>query len=538
MARKPQSVQRTADQHLDGDDRVSGRLAEYQIDWVDYAGNRIGRFGGLFDRKAREYIGDAGHSRVVRMHPGQEAAARWFNDWLGEHLGIIERVGPPTFHTLCAGGRRGGKSHFITNAVAAYITAVPDAIGWLVAPADSFYEELIGYVEECWPRWWYESLGAPHWTFFHGNGSKLTMRSGYTPRKLKKGRADIVGLNEAQQLKEQSMATVAASVVDVGGVLLSAANPPDVGDEGTWVADFAAECDRGLRNHAKFFFLDPELNPEIDQTALRALAESMSEHEYRIQVRGEFLLPPDAVLHAWDKVENERPVPRAGVDITKAFTTKFEGREFDEFWSIDVQNYPWIAAVRWKVFLNPRFPGIVERGLIWGVDEVFMEQADEVVVAQNMLAMGADPERTLVIMDASCDWQQQARKEELQPVRYRGKGSMDIFRGEGFVWVVPPDRYMDANPEIIDRCRAANARIGAASGSRYIMVDPDRCPKTCASIRHWKVINGRPSRHSKHAHGGDAVTYMSWRFFPRRREEGTLVVTQLPNRTTPRTRGP
>lgn len=531
MPRRQQSLQHRAEEQRSAAVHASARFVDYQLDWNDLRGQRIARFGGRFDKRTREYVGDAPVSRVIQLHDGQLAAAHWFREWLAEHLGVVQRNGPPTYQALFAGGRRGGKTNFMSAAVCAYVTAVPDSKGWLVAPSDSFYEELIGYVEDTWPKWWYQSLGWPHWTFFLGNGSKLTLRSGFTPRKLKKGRADIIGVNEAQQIKEQSLATLSGSIVDVGGLVMSAANPPDVGDEGTWVADFAHECERGIRNHARYFFFNPRDNPFIEQEALEALRETMSEHEYRIQVLGEFLLPPDAVLYAWDRVSNEMPVPRIAVDVTDEFTRHFEGRGFADIVSVDVQNFPWISAVRWRAIRNPDYPNDITQAFLWGVGEVFEEQGDEVDVANELKAIGCDPERTLVICDASCDWQQQKRKEELQRAKYRGKGSMDIFRGEGFRWVVPPDRYMDANPDVADRCRAANARICTASGRRLVFLDPDKCDKTCGSIRHWKTVNGKPSRHSKYAHGGDAVSYCIWRFFPRRRKAGNLSAETVTKRT-------
>lgn len=123
-----------------------------------------------------------------------------------------------------------------------------------------------------------------------------------------------------------------------------------------------------------------------------------------------------------------------------------------------------------------------------------------------------------------------------QRVDFRGKGSMDMFRGAGFRHVVPPDNVMRKNPEIADRCRAANARIGTKKDSRYLFVDPKLCPKTCESLKLWRTMpNGLPSRTSRYAHAGDALTYAVWRFFPRRVETSKVEVQtfkrfQGPNR--------
>jgi hypothetical protein len=529
------SIDEIADRRLEEADQGRDRFAELQLDWINYAGERLVRFGGVWDKTLKDFVEgkDAAHSRVVRVHPGQEGFARWFDEWVGVHTGAIARTAPPVYSCLLAGGRRGGKSMIGVNAGCAYAVAVPDSITWIVSPSDSYYDEIVTYIEECLPRHWYQDLGKPHYTYFLGNGSKIILRSGFHAGKLKKGRADFVVINEGQQVEERSMGTVSAAIIDKGGLVLTCANPPDVGDDGTWVADMASECRRGLRKHARFFFFDPEMNPEIDQAALHAQKETMSEHEYAVQIKGEFRLPPDAVLHAWDQAQNEQPVPDIAIDVTADFTKAMEGRSYDDIVSVDVQSYPWIAAIRWRAYRNPALPNIVEQSLLWGIGEVFLDQGDEVDVSDELKTMGMVPDRTLVIVDASAEWQQANRSEELQRAQYKGKGSADMFRGEGFRFTVPPDRYMKANPDIADRCRAANARIATASGRRLVFVDPEKCPRTVAAVRSWKVVGGKPSRHSKFAHGGDALSYMIWRFFPRRRGSGKFD----PPAVVPRTRG-
>jgi hypothetical protein len=518
------SIQAEADRRLSEADRAVDRFVDLQLDWTDYDGRRIARFGGKWDRTERCYVGDADTSRVVKMHPGQIPAAEWFYDWLAQHSGAKPRDPHPIFHALFAGGRRGGKTTLAVDALVAYAVAIPESENWVVTVSDAFYDEPIDYIERSMPEFWYRSLGAPHWSFYLVNGSSIEMRSGYTPRKLKRGRADLVMINEAQQIKKQAMTTVEAATIDVGGLVISAANPPDVGDEGTWVAELAAEAGRGQRKHARYFFFDPEKNPEIDQVALKAKAESMSRREYRVQILGEFLLPPDAVLHEWDNGPdgNEMPVPELGVDVTEAFTARYEGRAARDIIGVDIQNFPWHAAVRLRVFDNPQFPGVLEQALMWGVGEVFLEKGDEGQLAEALKDHEfrgelIDPATALVVMDASGRWQQATRDTFKQKKEYKGRGSMDIFRRHGFLDVVPPDRYMKANPEVMDRVRAANARICTYSGRRLLFVDPLLCPETVASIRAWRTApTGLPSRRQNAAHAGDALTYVLWRFWPRR----------------------
>jgi len=355
------------------------------------------------------------------------------------------------------------------------------------------------------------------------------------------GRARLEG-SEAMVASDSVVdAFMSMGETDYRGALrsvMTAANPPDAGDKGMWVADLAAGAERGDRKHARYFFFDPLDNPHIDQAALAALAEKYDEHTFDVQVRGLFLLPPDTVLHSWDRKGNEQPMPAMG-DVTRAFTKHFEGREYDDIVGVDVQNYPWIAGVRMRAYRNPEAPGDITQSLLWCVGEVFLEAGDEVDFCEGLRSIGCHPDRTLVIADATCDYQQQQRDKNKQRPKYSGKGSMDMFRGEGFVHVVPPDDQMDRNPLIEERCRAANARIKTKGGKRFVFADPKRCEKTVTSIRQWRRgPNGGPSRKSKGAHAGDALSYVLWRFFPRRRQNDKVEIKTFKRfQGTTRTRG-
>ena len=526
-----QSIQRLAEERLDAAARASAASLDLQLDLLDERDDsKLARFGGLWNRHVKDYMPkDAVTSRRIRLHPGQLDAAEFFLDWLDGHLAGDVEPEDRIFDLAFTGGRRGGKSALAFTLAVAYALACPGSIVWIVTPSDAFFTEPMEYLESIMPREWYTSLGWPHWTYFLANGSSIQLHSGHTPRRLKQGRADFVVINEGQAVPSQSYTTLSASIVDQGGLVLTAANPPDVGDPGEWVADLVGGIESGEVIHGVHFFFDPLKNPHIDQAALAALAEKMDPHTFDVQVRGMYKLPPDAVLHTWDRLKNEMPVPdeKLGLDVTRAFTKHYEGRAYDDIIGGDVQTFPWIAAVRTRVYRNPKAPDDLSKALLWGVGESYIEQGDEIDTARDLKAQGVDPERTLMIMDASCDWQQQQRDQTKQRPEFRGAGSMDMMRGEGFKHVVPPDPDMRDNPSVVDRMRAANARIGPKVGEPLVFVDPRRCPKTVVGIRKWKTVKGKPARWSKHAHGGDAFTYIIWRFFPRRTERGNVDVQAI-----------
>lgn len=525
------SVDRVVHQRLSEAAHANARFCDLQVDLVDERDNRlIARLGGRWDRKRKEYVGDAPVSRVVRLHVGQLEFADWFaNKWLDAHLLGWPADEAPIYTALVAGGRRGGKTWLLTALSVAYACAVPNAIVWIVLPSDveGYGEEIMRYVETLMPRAWYTSLGAPHWRYDLPNGSTIRFLSGFSSGKLKKGTASLVFMNEAQQIAATSYNNVRASIADEGGLVIAAANPPDAGDKGTWVADVAASEETRSKPNARAFFVDPLLNPHIDHAALESLRDSMDEHEFDIQIRGMFLLPKNVVLHAWDRTQNERTRPDLG-NITERFTKRYEGRAFRHIVSIDVQKYPWMVATVAHAYANPDAPDDLDSALLWFDDEVFIENGDEVDIAVELKARGYKPEDTLVICDASGDYQQAERREQFQRPQYKGKGSWDMLRGEGYRHIVGPDPDMAKNPEVVERVRAANARIGTKSRKRYVFADPTRCPRLVGTIGRWRNVNGLPSRRSNDAHAGDTMTYLIWRFFPRRKAaSGTFSIKVL-----------
>lgn len=529
------SLDRIVDRRLSEADRASDRFSDLQVAYVDESNDRlIARVGGRWDKRAKIYIGDAPTERVIRLHPGQIDFAEWFlNTWLDAHLDGWPAGQTPIYTALVAGGRRGGKTREVCELTVGYAAAIENGVTWIITPSDveGYGEELRTYLERTMPASWYTSLGSPHWSYRLVNGHTIRMLSGFTPGKVKKGGASLVFMNEAQQIPKTTYDHVRASIADYHGLVIAAANPPDVGDKGTWIADVAAETINGVRPNAKAFFIDPLTNPHIDQQALLSLQDSMSEHEFDVQIRGKFLVPKDAVLHAWDRTHNEKRKPETA-DITREFTQHHEKHPYDHVVAIDVQNFPWIVAAVAHAYPNPFAPGNLDDALLWFTDEVFIEKGDEIDCALELKAKGYDPATTLLVCDASGDWQQAERKKEDQRPEYKGAGSFDMFRGAGYRHVVTPDPYMDANPRIDDRLRGANARIGTKSRRRFVYADPVLCPRLTRSISLWRNVNGRPSRHGKDAHAGDAITYLIWRFNPRRGYggDGTVTGTKRPSR--------
>lgn len=475
---------------------------------------------------------------MIEVHAAQIEAVKLFDRWMIDHLNggdpevlarvreIIERdvafdaeLGAllGVSELFLTGGRRSGKTVIMEGILSSYNIAVDGSMVWTVTPSEAYHSEPHDVLVELLPKAWYEYNGDPNYTFYLANGSQHVLRSGHTPGALKKGKAALVGVNEAQQVKAASYINARGATIDAGGFTICAANPPIEGDVGTWVLDAVTQIEKAERPAAEHFFCDPLDNPHIDLRKILALRSSMTLHQWETQIRGRMLQLPDHVLYTWDRGRNERAAPDFG-KITQEFLTAHEGdrARWKHLIVVDVQRFPWVATGIFDIYRDPRAPSDPKAGLLWMHDEVAMSAGDEVDVCNELKRRGIDGERSLVVMDASCEWQQLERDLIRQRPNYKGKGSMFIFRANGFPHVVPPDRDSKGNPDIFERIRATNATIRPADDVSGLFIDHRRCPNAAESARKWRMHKGKPSRSQQAAHFGDVVGYAVWRFFPRR----------------------
>jgi hypothetical protein len=517
----------------------------------DAKGNRTDEVllevGGRWDRRLEEYVGDADRVRVLSVHLGQLEPMRFFADWLRGHVagepaiaapspepGVEVRIQTPDgriYSAMLAGGVRSGKTWEGVLWCVAYAVACPGSIVWIVCPSDRRYEEVEDLLRVIMPLRWYSSLGAPWFRWKLANGSKIVLRSGHDPEALKVGDADFLLINEAQQQAEKVFAIARGRIAASGGLVVVAANPPDK-PIGTWVGDFATEAQAGMRQ-ARFFHVDPFDNPHIDHGPLLAMAAEFDEHTVDVEIRGKFLGAKNAVFYNWDRSHNERPpgtLPGFGVlpEITREFLLALEGAEFDRAVGVDMQRLPHMTSGELRIWENPlamRRPGSrewLDWALGWFTADVTIAAAEEADLCQSWLDLGWDPDRTLIIADASGKWQfgerDPTKVRELRE-QVRGRGSWDVFRRFGFVHVRNPDRNLEKNPDVIERVRAMQSRICTKAigpyGQRYLFADP-RLRELTKAIRLWPYLHGRPAASSQYAHRCDWASYLCQRFWPRR----------------------
>ncbi len=303
------STQQLVRSQLDAAVRRDERFLDLQIEFIRYkSGTPIVQYGGLWDRAAKDFVCRASRSMIFELHGAQVEAILLFDQWLDEHYrgpdpDVLARVRDIIEQNLAfdaelggllgiselflTGGRRSGKTFLMEAILCSYAVAVPDSIVWTVVPSEKFIEEPRKVIaDSILPSAWYEYNGSPRFTFYLVNGSQHVLLSGHKPSNLKKGKATLVGLNEAQQIRAESYRNARGATVDTGGFSICAANPPIAGDVGTWVLDAATAIEMNDRPAAEHVFVDPLLNPHVDPRKLLALKSSMTLHDWETQVRG------------------------------------------------------------------------------------------------------------------------------------------------------------------------------------------------------------------------------------------------------------
>jgi hypothetical protein len=512
------------------------------------------RAGGRWDRREDCYVAraEAGmQGAAVMIHPGQLSAVQWFALWLAAHAARRNKAGEPiapaafdamsdeekiahdarivgrlaeaeaitidtdpanAYAALFAGGRRAGKSWIAVALAISYAVDFPKSIIWLVSPTDTSDDELVRYVRERLPREWIDREAGDGWELC--NGSQILLLSAYEPESLKRGEAHLVVLNEGQRMKRRAYTLARGATIDCGGLVIVCANPPVEAGDQQWVYDFATDASNHQRQ-AIYLQFDARKNPHIDKAALYALAGELDERTAAVEVWGEFRAAVDAVAYNWVRLENELRVPTTIPDVTEIFMAMIEeGENILQVVGLDVQRIPYIGGPVYRFFGDP------DRRLVraWIVDEVVLEGGDEEDFCDELFAKGYGHEETLIICDATAEYQHSRRRTTDQPPpEWAGRGSWSLIRQKGYRRIVAPDRNLRRkNPPIQDRIRAFTSMINSKERGRRLFADPKLAAQSCKAIREWKTQRGSVHRTQYEAHLGDGISYVINRLFPRR----------------------
>lgn len=520
-------------------DPGGGAIVDMRID-VEFQDEIVLSVGGKWDRRLGDFDGEAETGITVYPHAGEMKAIMWFASWLAIHAG--RRDDPPApesddhlAHVTClddevysamlAGGRRGGKTWTGALFCALYAVMFPNAIVWIINPNDTKHDEVRRYMGELLaPEWIARQTLADGWELI--NGSALMLKSAYVgadPDAIKEGEVHLAWMNEGQKMVERVYIVARGAIADHSGLVLVCSNPPVEAKDQQWVGDFAADA-QAKRRASVYHHFNPLDNPHINRNALLTMKRELDDRSFRIEILGEFLGPEDAVAYNWVRTldGNERPVPELDdpywTDVTAEFLElEEEGEGLIDLVGLDVQVHPHIGGPVYRFFAPRDKAPTRDTVVVWGVDEVVVQGGDETHFCAELMHKDYDPDTTLIVCDATAEYQHSRRRQaDSPPPEWKGKGSFDIIRQEGYRHIVPPSRrFRRKNPDVIDRIRSFTSMIESATRRRRLFLDPDRCPMTCKSIREWPTVHGKPSRVHEAAHLGDAASYPLVRLFPR-----------------------
>lgn len=430
--------------------------------------------------------------------PAMEWIAMWFRAYFGgDPLEIA------IYSCMLLGGSRAGKTHLGVRVPVAFAVAVPNSRVWMVQEAGpEQVDEIEAELDDFIPKSWYRRRGNQ---YIFLNGSRLIIRSGHVPKALKRGRCDFAFLNEGQNVKELAHSMLRMRTSDTGGLVLTAANPPNDDPNGQWVANFAEQCKAGRRENAIVFRFDPRRNPHVNREQLEALKGETDPRTYRIEVLGEVLPPSNSSYHSFSQVENIGQQPDLG-DVTAEFAQRIGlGPGVEHLAGLDFQGTPFQFAAIAKAYANPLH---AMRPILHYIGEVVCEMGDEHDLSDGMYEWGLDPLSTVLVPDASGAW---------QDGKHSGEGnSFDILRSLDWRRIFKPDKKEKRNPPILERIKNDNRLFESEDGTRLVIIDPDACPVLFESVKKWRRKNGFPDKRSQWAHACDGMSYLNWRAYPRK----------------------
>jgi hypothetical protein len=497
-------------------------------EWIKSSDEELIRLGGCWDKRRKRWSTKRRVHQVcvVRVHRGQEAAARELAAWfaLRRQGGRGPQwVGWWRYWTLLLiGGRRGGKTHLAIIALVLFAVMEPKCRAWAISPTLERGDELEQGLRQLFPRRWYRyrggGAGKPS-QFRLPNGARILCLSGHKGSSLKAGRVDLAVYNEGQQMSKGGWLQLRGAIADKGGLVIVCANPPDT-PIGRWIEEV---YNRSLtrKNKVKSFPVVAKENPFVEHQALADIAVDADDPlVYRREVLGEFVPIGDVVHHAWSDENNWRDPDPSWIDITAEFTQEKLGQAFGFVVLMDFQLTPAMIGLPSKIFRDPKRP---EFEILAIVDEAIVDKANEYQLLDELEEMrcwsprgrldvtyrgwrvpqDTAPIHCSVVMDASGFYQDgEHSRDRTSELALRSRGWKHLYRPR-------PDGKLN-NPDLIDRSKVVNGRLHAD-----LLVVARHCPYTARAMRLWELRNGFPYKRSVHAHISDCIGYGAYRFWSR-----------------------
>lgn len=478
--------------------------------------------GGVWDALNNQWSLDSDGKRLPPQRPvvfdlreSQVPAFRTFAAWLAKW----RRKEPTAIDGLIAfGGRRSGKT--VMGLLGCLFAAVDvgrvdgtPLIAWLVSCNHPAREELDRELRALLQPGWavyreMAGVSSPAHTYTLLNGAQITHRTAEDPEALRVGRCDIALQNEAGKQTQLAFANIVNAMADKSGFWIGASNRPRR-SKANWIALLAKESKKlGPEASFPFFELDPKLNDAIDQgkrqrvlDTLRRLDPDDADEGALLEAGNYVYAPP------FDEMEHVKPLPQVGLaDLTREVTRKIAGVERDYIIGCDFQGRPAMVASVWKVVGK-----LPDQWHLWCVKSYFVEATDEEGLIDEIAGDGYSPENSLIISDASGQWQRGSHGPG--PVSFR------FFKDRRYV-IVGAQRKKGSSGLYSCNPRPKEAAVGRvvglltkkrANGYPALVVDPEALTMG-ESFAKCKAGRGRfgiiPV--GDHSHLTDTATYVTW----------------------------
>jgi hypothetical protein len=540
---------RFRDHLADLEAREAARFIDLAVAWeVRRTGETLAYFGGQWDQIERRFTGkEPERCAVIRFNESQLELARWAAWWAQER-----REGRPRdfIGLFVYGDRGGGKTYGAVGVLGSLQVEFPELIGvdgksdpsiaWIVSPSHAVRAEVDRYFAELFPASWWRYREWPQHTYSWVTGAELVNVSADDPNSLRRGRVDFILINEAGLVGRKIPFNGMGRLKDKGGLGILTANPPD-SVKGEWVLKLhdkaEAAREKGRPYPIKFLKLLSSGNSSSDSETGDQVAELLTDLDARAaqaDVQGLLLPVGDRAYFRYRKRLHLQPLPEELRDITREFTRRRFGREFDYLGGADFQGTPHHAAVIVKIF------GTLADPILWVVDEFVAEQSTEDDLLDLVDEAGYTPDTLAWVGDASGQWQDGQHSKN-------GRDSFSVFRGRGWHILPPaPKRSTKGahskNPPVEKRVGLVNKLLGgqldeADPASPFIPVRVFLSPcllKLEEALREcpWAKARygGKPV--GFYSHITDALGYVCWFVFPMpgRVQEGPLALMAPPEK--------
>ncbi|MEE9366907.1 MAG: terminase family protein [Dehalococcoidales bacterium] len=473
-------------------DHVGGKL-------IEVGRSRV--YGGVWDNWSRSYAEGATPQSVIEVPVSKN------------QLELIECTANKR---LIYAGRGGGKSHGGGVALLAMGLERPGGQAQIVAPTFAIGQILWDKLLDDLPtgRLLHPSLGV------QVAKKRLVLRNGFTlrfgsadrPQSLRGGDADLVFVDERQDVPQRAVDIVMLQLRKKGGYTLVQIGTPDAG------SDFHAEFERYSADPdcwVKHFtsFANPFI-PQGEASIFASAQKTMDPKLYRQEVLAEWITLGDQVYPHFERtthcrrykdrvdvllkqlastVLNTEERRRIGRDITSTVTRAKFGISASHFVGLDWGVSPMCCNV-WKVVDGG--PGIAD--VAWAVDEIYFGDAgDPTRMALELKRRGYHPNSTIIVADAS---------------DAQASSNIRLMKKQGFK-VVRPQPDSRRNPGVRNRINATNAKMLNASNEVTWYCDPKTAPRTATAYQRQQLKNGKPA-HDEHSHFTSAGDYAIVRIWP------------------------